>query len=111
MNYREALKKTALFVAVSLIDRGLWRTTAIHAGELLVALVSIVGRVAAIAVYPLSVPVLAALIVAVDRANARERDRVAAELAAEFDELRKHTHPLWTAHTHHKPIELRTGNA
>ncbi|MBR8114458.1 hypothetical protein KDX10_32975 [Burkholderia cenocepacia] len=75
MTYREALKKTALFIPVSLLDRGLWRAIGEHAGELLFALTTLVGRLGAIALYPVAVPILAALVVAADRANERERER------------------------------------
>jgi hypothetical protein len=103
MSYGEALKKTALFIPVSLFDRGLWRAIGEHAGELLVALVALVGRLGAIAFYPVAVPILAALVVAAERANRRERDRVSRELAAEWGEpIELH------AHTHHEPGELRT---
>jgi hypothetical protein len=98
MSYREALKKTALFVPVSLLDRGLWRDLGEHASELLVALVSLVGRLGAIALYPIAVPILAALVVAADRANDRERERVERVIRAEWERHR------------YEPRELRAGD-
>jgi hypothetical protein len=99
MTYREALKKTALFVPVALIDRGLWRDLGEHAGELLVALVALVGRLGAIALYPIAVPILAALIVAAERANEREGERVERVLRAEWERHR------------YEPRELHAGDA
>ncbi|KVN23898.1 hypothetical protein WJ63_19370 [Burkholderia pyrrocinia] len=75
MMYHEALKKTAWFVIVAPFDRALWRAIGAYAGELLVALVALAGRVGAVALYPLAVPILAALVMAADRANERERQR------------------------------------
>ncbi|BDD79952.1 hypothetical protein [Burkholderia phage FLC10] len=98
MTYREALKKTALFVPVSLLDRDLWRALGEHAGELLVVLVAIVGRLGAIALYPLAVPILAALVVAADQRDARERERRLRELRERF-----------TRHQY-EPRELRAGD-
>lgn len=98
MTYREALKKTALFIPVSLIDRGLWRALGEHAGELLVALVALVGRLGAIATYPIAVPILAALVVAAERANERERECVERVIRAE-----------WEPHRY-EPRELRAGD-
>lgn len=94
MTYREALKKTALWLPVALFDRGLWRAIGEHAGELLVAFVALVGRLGAIALYPVAVPILAALVVAAERANERERERVMREFRAE-----------WATHKH-EPREL-----
>lgn len=57
-------------------DRG----TCDYAGELLVALVALAGRLGAVVLYPLAVPILAALMIAADRANEREhqwRERLA----------------------------------
>ncbi|KVX83974.1 hypothetical protein WL10_25835 [Burkholderia ubonensis] len=70
--YHEALKKTAWFVIVAPFDRRIWRAIGGHAGELLVELVALVGRLGALAFYPLAVPILAALVFAADRANERE---------------------------------------
>ncbi|WP_230944946.1 hypothetical protein [Burkholderia stagnalis] len=75
MMYHEALKKTAWFVIVAPFDRGLWRAIGDYAGELLVALVALAGRVGAFVLYPLAVPILAALVIAADRANEREHQR------------------------------------
>ncbi|KWC13780.1 hypothetical protein WM34_30130 [Burkholderia ubonensis] len=75
MMYHEALKKTAWFVIVAPFDRGLWRSIGDHAGELLVDFVALVGRLGALALYPLAVPVLAALVIAAERANEREHQR------------------------------------
>ncbi|KVS38511.1 hypothetical protein [Burkholderia ubonensis] len=75
MMYHEALKKTAWFVIVAPLDRGLWRSIGDHAGELLVDFVALVGRLGALALYPLAVPVLAALVIAAERANEREHQR------------------------------------
>ncbi|HDR9359247.1 TPA: hypothetical protein QDB44_005173 [Burkholderia vietnamiensis] len=94
MTYREALKKTALFIPVSLVDRGLWRAIGEHAGELIVALVALVGRLGAIVLYPVAVPILAALVVAADRANERALERAVREFDAEWE-----------------PRELRAGDA
>ncbi|WP_218162586.1 hypothetical protein [Paraburkholderia diazotrophica] len=107
---------------MSLIDRGLWRAIGEHAGELLVALVALVGRLGAIALYPVAVPILAALVVAAERANERERDRVARELAAEWEGTHRKNVRMDTAETlagdrrAHRtanlseyPIELRAG--
>ncbi|HDR8929184.1 TPA: hypothetical protein QDA78_005648 [Burkholderia vietnamiensis] len=98
MTYPEALKKTALFIPVSLVDRGLWRAIGEHAGELLVALIALVGRLGAIALYPVAVPILAALVVAADRANERERERIKRELHAE---IHGHYGKLHGTHTRH----------
>ncbi|KVS16206.1 hypothetical protein WK32_03450 [Burkholderia vietnamiensis] len=98
MKYREALKKTALLVPVSLIDRGLWRAIGGHAGELLVALVALVGRLGAIALYPVAVPILAALVVAAERENERAHERFMREFRAE-----------WEPHRY-EPRELRAGD-
>jgi hypothetical protein len=98
MTYREALKKTALFIPVSLIDRGLWRALGEHAGELALAVCAIVGRLGAIATYPIAVPILAALVVAAERANERERERVERVIRAE-----------WEPHRY-EPRELRAGD-
>jgi hypothetical protein len=97
MTYREALKKTALFVPVSLIDRGLWEDLGEHAGELALAVCAIVGRLGAIVTYPIAVPILAALVVAAERANERERQRVERVIRAE-----------WEPHRY-EPRELRAG--
>jgi hypothetical protein len=99
MTYREALKKTALFVPVSLVDRGLWRDLGEHAGELALVVCSIVGRLGAIALYPIAVPILAALVVTAERANERERERVERVIRAEWDRPR------------YEPRELRAGDA
>ncbi|NOK40854.1 hypothetical protein C7296_05135 [Burkholderia thailandensis] len=75
MIYRDAFRKTAWFVIVAPFDRGLWRSIGDHAGELLVDVVALVGRLGALALYPLVVPILAALVIAADRANEREHQR------------------------------------
>jgi hypothetical protein len=97
MTYREALKKTAVFVPLSIVDRGLWRDLAEPAGELLVALVALVGRLGAFATYPIAVPILAALVVAAERAN--ERERVERVIRAECER------------PGYEPRELRAGDA
>ncbi|BCB23178.1 hypothetical protein KNT66_gp06 [Burkholderia phage FLC5] len=99
MTYREALKKTAFFIPVSLIDRGLWRAIGNHAGELLVVLVALVGRLGAIATYPIAVPILAALVVAAERANERERERVARVIRDEWERPAPATIELRTVDT------------
>jgi hypothetical protein len=98
MTYRQALKSTALFVPLSLLDRALWREIGERAGELVIVLVAIVGRLGAFVLYPLSVPILAALVVAADRANERERERIEREFRAE-----------WETHRY-APRELRAGD-
>ncbi|HDR9024799.1 TPA: hypothetical protein QDB09_005406 [Burkholderia vietnamiensis] len=98
MSYREALKKTALFVPVSLVDRGLWRDLGEHAGELALVVCALVGRLCAIALYPIAVPILAALVVAAERANERESERVERVIRAEWERHR------------YEPRELRAGD-
>ncbi|PAJ87948.1 hypothetical protein [Burkholderia ubonensis] len=75
MMYRDALRKTAWFILGAPFDRSLWRAIGDHAGELVVVLVALAGRLGGLALYPLAVPVLAALVVAADRANEREHQR------------------------------------
>ncbi|KVN27001.1 hypothetical protein WJ63_14465 [Burkholderia pyrrocinia] len=75
MTYGLALKKTAGFVLVAPFDRRIWRAIGGHAGELLVGLVALAGRLGALAFYPLAVPILAAVVIVADRANERERQR------------------------------------
>ena len=98
MTYRQALKRTALFIPVSLIDRGLWREIGERAGELALVVCSLVGRLAALVLYPIAVPTLAALVVAAERANERERERIEREIRAE-----------WEPHRY-TPRELRAGD-
>jgi hypothetical protein len=98
MTYRQALKRTALFIPVSLIDRGLWREIGERAGELVLVLVALVGRLGALATYPIAVPILAALVVAAERANERERQRAELVFRAEWERHR------------YAPRELRAGD-
>ncbi|RQS10094.1 hypothetical protein DIE07_14395 [Burkholderia sp. Bp9002] len=75
MTYGVALKKTGCFVLMAPFDGRLWRAIGSHAGELLVDLVALAGRLGALTLYPLAVPILAALVTAADRANEREHQR------------------------------------
>jgi hypothetical protein len=85
MKYPEALKRTALILPLALFDRGLWETLGETAGALLLALASLFARLAAIALYPLAVPILAALVIEAERRERRARERRRAELHARFD--------------------------
>jgi hypothetical protein len=98
MTYRQALKRTALFIPVSLIDRGLWREIGERAGELALVVCALVGRLVALVLYPIAVPILAALVVAAERANERERQRIEREFLAEWEQHR------------YTPRELRAGD-
>jgi hypothetical protein len=94
MTYRQALKRTALFIPVSLFDRGLWRALGEHAGELAIVLAAFVGRLVALALYPIAVPALAALVVASERRDQRERERFVRDLNEHHGKLYgKHTTP------------------
>lgn len=74
MSYCHVLIHTARAIPILLIDRSLWRSIRIHTMALTIDICELVGRVGALLLFPVAVPIVAVLIVASMRREGWEQE-------------------------------------
>jgi hypothetical protein len=74
MSYCHVLIHTARVIPILLVDRSLWRSIRTHIVGLTIDVCELAGRVGAVLLFPVAVPIVAILIVASMRREGREQD-------------------------------------
>jgi hypothetical protein len=72
MTYFDVLNRTARAIPLLLIDRDLWHSLRMHATALTVDVCALLGRIGAILLFPVAVPILPTLIVVSVRRDGRD---------------------------------------